>query len=361
MKAYKVPRTDLVVSRIAYGCHQLVDITERFKELIPTGDYVAMAKEMRVFGNEPLGKDTIAKAVRLINVAYDNGITLFDHADIYGAGKCEEAFGEVLKHSPGLRDKIVIQSKCGIRLLADPRPSDPVRFDCSGEHIVNSVEGSLRRLRTDYLDIFLLHQPDALVEPEEVAKAFEGLHRSGKVRHFGVSNHTAAQIERLKKCVCQPLVANQIQLSLEHASLIADGMEANRNECARITHSYTGVAGTLDYCFLHDILVQTYSPLRGSLLNPPVNSTPQVKQAAQALVDVAQKKNTTPSAVALAWLLRHPAGIVPIIGTTNAEHIVENCAADRVMLSREEWYTLFESAAGIGSLGLLGATPEKVS
>lgn len=316
MKTYRIPHTDVVVSRIAYGCATLVD-----------------------FNRNPLSADTIAKAARVINTAYDKGITFFDLADHYGFFKSEAAFGEVLKQSPALRDKIVIQSKCGVRFRDDWQSGFPSYFfDCSHEHIVNSVDGSLRRLGTDHLDILLLHYPDALVEPQEVAKAFDELKNSGKVRYFGVSNHTAGQIEFLKKDIRQPLVVNQIHVGLAHPNVIADGLDGNREDSTRVT-------GILDYCRLHDINVQAYSPLRGNLLSPQLDATPQVKKAAQVLGDLATQKNTTPWVVALAWLLRHPAGIVPVIGTTNPKHVIENCAADAIILSREEWYTLLFSAA----------------
>jgi predicted oxidoreductase len=367
MKTYHIPHTDLVVSRIAYGCtgalEKAIHLSERFADLLRTD---GLATAMSVMKPEPPSVDAIAKVARAINTAYENGITFFDHADIYISGMSEAVFGEVLKERPGLRPKIVIQSKCGIRFQDDPQPGDPNRMDFSREHIVSSAEGSLKRLGTDHLDILLLHRPDALAEPQEVAQAFDELHRSGKVRYFGVSNHTAGQIELLKKYVRKPLVANQLQLGLAHSHLIADGIEANRDDSTRITHGYTGVAGTLDYCRLHDMQVQAYAPLRGgnsanppNLLNPPADASLQLKQAAKVLSDMARKKSTAPSAISLAWLLRHPAGIVPIIGTSEPEHVIESCAADRVTLSREEWYELFASVTGVSSLLMLGVVLPK--
>jgi predicted oxidoreductase len=330
MKTYSILRTDLVVSRIAYGCAGLVG-----------------------WDKEPVSAQDIAKATRLIHTAYDSGITLFDHANLYAFGKSEATFGQVLKQSPGLRDKIVIQSKCGQYFPEGSQLGDPVRVDLSRRHIVSSAEGSLERLSTDHLDILLLHLPDALAEPEEVAAAFDELNRSGKVRYFGVSNHTAAQIRLLKEYVRQPIVANQVHLGLAHSYLIADGLELTLEIVKGTTrdHGYTGVAGTgtLDYCRRHGIQVQAWSPLRGDLLNQPADAKPEIKQVAQRLAELAKQKDTTPSAVGLAWLLRHPFGIVPIIGATNPDHIIENCAADRVELSREEWYALFTAAAEIQS------------
>lgn len=344
MKTYKIPHTDLVVSRLAYGCGWL------------GGGIKA-----------PLTADIIANAGRVINTACNQGITLFDHADVYDSGRAEEVFGAVLKQSPGLRDKIVIQSKCGQRLPGETESSDAFRADLSREHIVSAVEGSLRRLCTDHLDILLLHTSDPLMDPQEVAQAFDELKDSGKVRYFGVSNYNATQIAYLQKYIRQPLVINQIQLGLAHPYPIADGLEfmleaieelpkISRGEGKkRFANAYTGLsgAGTLDYCRLHEIQVQAWSPLRGDLLNPSADATPQIRRTAQVLADLASRKNTSPSAVALAWLLRLPAGIVPIIGTSNPDHVIENCAADGVELSREEWYSLFASTSDHPAGGLI--------
>ncbi|MBI4166688.1 MAG: aldo/keto reductase, partial [Acidobacteria bacterium] len=215
-------------------------------------------------------------------------------------------------------------------------------YNHSREHIVSSAEGSLKRLGTDHLDVLLLHWPDSLVEPEEVARAFDELQASGKVRYFGVSNHSPYQIELLKKYVRQPLVANQIQLGLAHWYVTPNVLKAST------THGDEGVVN-LDYCRVHDIQVQAYSPLRGGLLNPAAEASPEVKKAAQLLTETAKKHKTTPAAVMLAWLLRHPAGIVPIIGPTKLEHVIEDCAADGVELSRVEWYSLLRAAAAIHS------------
>ncbi len=313
MKTYRIPHTDLVVSRLAYGCAMI--------------------------GLDWNSPDFIANTVATINTAYDQGITLFDTADVYGHGKAETALGEVLKGSPGLRHKIVIQSKCGI--------GEGGSIDNSRAHILEAVDGSLKRLGTDHLDILLIHWPDSLVEPEEVAQAFDELHRAGKVRHFGVSNHSPWQIELLQKSVRQPLAINQIQLGLAHWYTTAGPSKG------AVTHGEEGVA-TLDYCRVHDIHVQAYSPLRAgnirqppNLLNPAADAAPEIKKAVQALADIASAHSTTPSAVMLAWLLHHPARIAPIIGATKVEHVIDNCAADRVELSRTEWYSLLRTVAEI--------------
>lgn len=364
MKTYRIPNTDLVVSRIAYGCGHLVGPKE-----LPTAQTIHTINDgIASWKREPLSIESIANASRVIHTAVDGGITLFDHADVYMFGKSEEVFGQVLRQSPGLRNRIVIQTKCGIRFaddFLDQSIHSPHRIDCSRDHIVSCVDGSLGRLGTDRLDILMLHRPDALVEPDEVARAFDELERAGKVRYFGVSNHTAAQIDLLKRSVRQPIVVNQIHLSLLHSYLIADGMEANRDESMRLTHGASAVAGTLDYCRLNGIQVQAWSPLKGGTVADParlLNVSPGGRRLEQQLASLAREQHVTPSAISLAWLLRHPSGIIPIIGAKQVEHILENCAADSVVLSREEWYSLFASAMDVPSLLLLEmALPQKPS
>jgi predicted oxidoreductase len=240
----------------------------------------------------------------------------------------------------------------------DPEPTDPYRVDLSRMHIIESVEGSLKRLCTDHLDILLLHVPDALMIPEEIGEAFEELKRSGKVRYFGVSNYSATQIARLQKKISERLIINQIQLGLANSHPIVDGMEfvlevgqdvrevmggSGKSEFA---NAYTGIssAGTFDYCCLHDIQIQAWSPLRGDILSPLSANSPRIKRTGELLAEMAAQKGVTPAAIALAWLLRHPAGIVPVFGTSSPEHLVENCEADSVILSRKEWYALFTVA-----------------
>jgi predicted oxidoreductase len=318
LRTYRIAGTDLVVSRIAFGCAML--------------------------GLDWQSDEFIPKTKLAINTAYENGVTFFDTADMYGWGKAETALGEVLRESPGLRNRLVIQSKCGHAAKPD---NDVTVFNSSHDHIVNAVEGSLKRLGTDRLDVLLLHWPDSLVQPEEVARAFDELKRSGKVRYFGVSNHNRLQIELLNKYVHQPLVANQIQLGLGHW-FVADDLEKSA-----LTHGDEGVV-MVDYCRVHDIQVQAYSPLRVSmdeggpnLLRPAADAAPAVKHAAEMLADIARKHDASPAATMLAWLLHHPAGIVPIIGATKPEHVVDNCRADRVSLTREEWYGLLNAAAAM--------------
>jgi predicted oxidoreductase len=330
LKAYKIPRTELLVSRIGYG-----------------------SADLGSWDNNAIDAKARSKAAHAIQTAYENGVTLFDHADIYCLGKSETLFGEVLKESPGLRNKIVIQTKCGQVLPEGWQPWQPIQSNLRATHIVRSAEQSLQRLQTDYLDILLLHVPSALVRPQEVAQAFDDLHRAGKVKYFGVSNHNAAQIQLLSKTVRQPIVVNQIHLGLGNCDLLADGQEITL-ELVKGDFDfrpYEGVSGsgTFDYCRLHDIQVQAWTPLPPQIFKLPADAPQEVTSAVQKLKELAQAKASTPPAVALAWLLHHPAGIVPIIGSTNPEHIIADCAADRVQLSDEEWYELFAAWANIKS------------
>lgn len=320
MKTYSLPNFPTPVSRIAYGCMKL------------GGSW----------GKDPTTAEQKAVAFTAIETALEAGVNFFDHADIYCAGKSETVFGAYLKANPGLRERIVIQSKCGIVFAGDPAAGAPHRFDFSRAHIVESTEKILSRLGIDSLDILLLHRPDCLVEPEEVAAAFDDLEVSGKVRHFGVSNHTAAQMELLRRHVHMPLIANQLEVSISHHGLISDGFLANQKG-----HEYTQTAGTLDYCRLHDIRVQAWSPVGGGKLFGASEKLDAAQLATRKLLqDLADSRGVAPEAIALAWLLRHPAGIQPMIGSTRPERITAACAADGVELTRYEWYALLEAARG---------------
>ncbi len=320
MKTYKLANTDLEVTRMAYGTWHIGGDWDK----VPPSDAV---------------RD---RAKGLITAALEQGITHIDLADIYTMGKSDLVVGEALAQHPGIREKIVLQEKCGIQLGGDPDFGQPQRFDFSAAHIVKSVEGSLQRLGTDYVDILALHRPDALVEHEEVAKAFDALHSSGKVRYFGVSNHTAMQIELLKRYVDQPIVVNQLELNLLHNHLISDGILANMSG-----YAYNNVTGLLDYCRLNDITVQAWSPVAGGrLFNPAADAPDNIKAAAALIAQLAEQYNVSKEAIAFAWLLRHPAGIQPIIGTLRAERIATSVQADTVELTRKEWYALLEAARG---------------
>jgi predicted oxidoreductase len=320
MKTYPLAHTELKISRLAYGCMQIGG----------------------TWDDAPLTSYDRARARNVIERALAHGINFFDHADIYCHGKSETVFAHALRELGVPRDRIILQSKCGIRFADDVTPGSPTRFDFSYEHILRTVEGSLQRLQTDYLDILLLHRPDALVEPEEVAHALDELHRAGKVRYFGVSNHTAAQITLLQKFVQQPLLVNQVELNLLHADLIDDGLFFNT-----APRPYTGIGGTLDFCRANGMLIQAWAPVaNGLLFNPPEDAPANVRRVAGLIAQMARAKNTTPEAIALAWLLRHPAPIQPILGTTRPERVADSCRADEIELTREEWYFLLETARG---------------
>jgi predicted oxidoreductase len=322
MKTYRIAQTPFEASRIAYGCMGI------------GGGW----------GPGPLSDQTRREALVSVRAALDEGINFFDHADIYGRGRCEEAFSGIWKDRPGLRPKIIVQTKCGIRFKNDPREGVPQRYDFSKKHILESVEGSLRRLKTDYVDILLLHRPDALVEPEEVAEAFEELFTSGKVRYFGVSNHSPWQMELLKKYVAHPLVVNQLELNVVHNQLVDTGVSVNQAAAERPTQG----EGTLEYCRLHEITVQAWSPVAHGRISRALeeNEDGSSKAAAVHAKSLAELKGVSIDAVLVAWLLRHPARIQPIIGTTNTARIREACKADAVELSREEWYGLFTAGRG---------------
>jgi len=319
MQTLSLPGTPLRASRIAFGCMHL----------------------SRAWDQEPLTDAERKQTRALVEAALAQGITLFDHADIYARGKSELLFGEVLADSPSLRDQMVLQSKCGIRFAHEPQASSPGRYDFSYAHIISSVEGSLQRLQTDRLDLLLLHRPDPLGHPDEVARAFDDLQRSGKVLHFGVSNHTGAQIALLQKSVVQPLVVNQVEISLLHHHLINEGVIA-----ATEGTPYTASAGTLDYCRQHNILLQAWSPLAGGRLSQPETAEPALRLTSERVAYFADKYGVGAEAILLAWLLRHPAGIQPIVGTTNVERLIAATAADGIELDREDWYDLFTAARG---------------
>jgi predicted oxidoreductase len=291
----------------------------------------------------PLDDQTRQEAVYSLHAALDQGINFFDHADIYAMGKSEEVFSSLWQESPGLREKIYVQSKCGIRFPGSPNPDSPQRFDFSYEHILESVEGSLRRLKTSYLDLLLLHRPDPLVEPEEVARAFDELHQAGKVRWFGVSNHTAAQMDLLRNSLSQELVANQVEFNPIHTHMLDEGILFNQYN-ARLTRN----EGVIEYCRLHNITVQAWAPLAAGRLTgrPRANDGTQVQRTADLVSQMAAEKGVHPEAILIAWILRHPAKIQPLPGTTNPERLLAAAEAERVNLTREEWYGLFVAGRG---------------
>jgi predicted oxidoreductase len=280
----------------------------------------------------PLSDDEIRA---LVGAARDSGINFFDHADVYGEEThgCERRFGDAIAFSPAEREQVVVQSKVGLRKGF---------WDFSKEHILASVDESLAALKLDYLDILLLHRPDALVEPDDVAEAFDALYSSGKVRNFGVSNHMPGQIELLKKSVTQPLIVNQVQLSITHAPLIAQGVAANM---AGLDQSIDRDNGILDYCRLHDITLQAWSPFQKGFFDGTfLGDTEKYADLNEAIDQLAAAYDVPTAAIAVAWITRHPANMQVVLGTTKVDRVRESAAGSEVPLTREEWYRLFTAA-----------------
>ena len=300
MKTITLNNTNLSIPEIGMGCMRIVELEN-------------------------------ADAVKgWVDTALEHGINFFDHADIYGKGRCEELFGQVL--TPSLREKIILQSKCSIR--------PGIAFDFSKEHILNSVDGILKRLNTEYLDILLLHRPDTLMEPEEVAEAFRILKENGKVHHFGVSNQTPMQMELLSKYCDEPLLINQLQLSIAHCPMINSGINANMYNDSGINRD----GGVLEYCRLKDITIQAWSPFQYGMFEGIFLGNEKFAELNKVIDDLAEKYNVTNSAIAVAWILRHPAGIQTIVGTTNKDRIAQISKASGIRLTREEWYALYMAA-----------------
>ena len=269
---------------------------------------------------------------RVIGTALELGIDFFDHADIYGGGRCEEIFGNYLADHPSLRDNIVIQTKCGIRKGC---------YDFSKEHILDAVEGSLRRLRTDYVDVLLLHRPDTLMEPEEVAAAFDALQTAGKVRYFGVSNHNPMQIELLKTAVTQPIVADQLQFSVPEAGLVTSGLNVNMKNDESVVHD----GSALEYLRLKGITLQTWSPFQGGFFRGPFVGDRQKYPALNDCLDaMGQKYGVPPIAVAAAWILRHPAKMQLISGSVTPDRMRQIAQGAEITLTREDWYAVYLAA-----------------
>lgn len=273
---------------------------------------------------------------KFIGTALELGMNFFDHADIYGGGVCEELFGKAVKNCKLKREDLIVQSKCGIR-------PDVGTFDFSKEHILQSVDKSLKRLHTDYLDVLVLHRPDCLMEPDEVAEAFDRLHGAGKVKYFGVSNHNAYQIELLQKSLSQKLLVNQLQLSITHAGMISNGIYVNmRNE-----GSIDRDGSVLDYCRLKDITIQAWSPFQYGFFEGTFLGNNKFAELNGCLDEIAEKYHVNSTTIALAWILRHPAKIQPVIGTMNLHRLRDCAAASEIYLTREEWYKIFVAAGNI--------------
>ncbi len=304
MKTALIGRSSLRASRMAYGCWRIADRTD---------------------------SEGIAKGIRAVNAAYEAGYTLFDHADIYCDGRSETVFGQALKQLPGARERIVIATKCGIRKPGEPANA-PYRYDFSPEYITWSCEQSLKRLGVETIDIYQLHRPDWLMNPHEVAGVFQKLRQQGKVREFGVSNFSPSQVRLLQRACSMPLVINQVEISLAKLDAFTDG--------------------TLDQCLAAKITPMAWSPLAGGLLGDgarkllPSQEGYRTTKVNDVLDELAQAKGTNRTAVALAWLFKHPSGIVPIVGSTDSGRIQDAAKADTVEFTREEWYRLLEAARG---------------
>lgn len=267
----------------------------------------------------------------VVDTALENGINFFDHADIYGRGKSEELFGGYLKRHKEIRERILIQSKCAIH---------DGQYDFSKEHILKSVDGSLSRLGVDYIDVLLLHRPDTLMEPEEVAEAFDKLETEGKVRYFGVSNHNSMQIELLKTSVKQPLIVNQLQFSVTEAGLVTSGMNVNMKNAESVMHD----GAFLEYSRINNITIQAWSPFQFGFFKGNFVDNPDFPELNKKLSEIGEKYGLTKTGVAAAWILRHPANMQVIAGTMNPAHLKEICKAADIELTRFEWYEIYRSA-----------------
>lgn len=271
-------------------------------------------------------------AEKIIKIALEEGINFFDHADIYGGGKSEEVFADAINMNSTIREKMIIQTKCSI--------VPGIMYDFSKEHILNSVDKSLKRLKTDYVDTLLLHRPDTLMEPEEVAEAFLKLHSDGKVKKFGVSNHTPMQIELLNKYLDNKIIINQLQFSIMHTGMIDSGLNMNMKNDASIDRD----GGVLEYCRLKDITIQAWSPYQYGFFEGVFLDNEKFPILNDKINEIAEKKSVTNTAIATAWILRHPAKIQTIIGTMNPKRLKEICKASNVELTRQEWYEIYLAA-----------------
>ena len=309
MKTQLIGRSSLLSTRLAFGCWRLVR-TWNPKEVTPERE---------------------AEGRRAVIAAYEAGYTLFDNADIYCAGVCESVFGQAMREVGGMRDRVVVATKCGIRFGGDPTPDAPGRYDFSPGHILRSCDASLKRMNVETIDLYQLHRPDLLMDPPAVAEAFDKLRAAGKVREFGVSNFSPSQLAALQRACPMPLVVNQVEIHLARLDAFNDG--------------------TLDQCLADTITPMAWSPLGGGTLFEKPHADPgtpkrRVPGLPQAIEDVARETGLTPGVVALAWLLKHPAKIMPIIGSRDLGRIVELTRAEDAELTREQWYRLLIAARG---------------
>lgn len=310
MQTIQLGVSSLTSSRLAYGCWRVAG----------TWDPAEVTPESRAAG------------LRAIVAAYEAGYTLFDNADIYCAGEAERILGAALKQVSGLRERVVIATKCGIRPEGTPRADSPGRYDFSAEHILDACEQSLKRLGIETIDLLMLHRPDYLAEPQEVAGAFSKLKSSGKVRYFGVSNFRPSLVTALQVACPMPLVVHQVEISLARLDAFTDG--------------------TLDQCLVEKLTPMAWSPLAAGLLGSgasrllPSQKLYRPEQFLAVVDTVATARGTSRTVVALAWLLKHPAKIQPIVGSIQPDRIREAVRAEQLELTREEWYRLLIAARG---------------
>jgi predicted oxidoreductase len=306
MKNIAIPNTELTASNIVMGCMRINALS--LKEI-----------------------DTLVKT------ALDQGINFFDHANVYGGGECETLFSKAIGLTPVLREKLIIQSKCGIQ------KKETVYYDYSKENIEESTDAILQRLNTDYLDVLLLHRPDVLVEPEEVAEAFDILYTSGKVKYFGVSNSNPNQMELLKKYVSYPIIFNQLQYSVVHTPLIDQGIAVNM----AIDQSVDRAGQTLDYCRLNDITIQAWSPFQKGFFEGPFFLHSEYAELTAALTKYGEQHGLDITGAAVAWILRHPANMQVVLGTTKPERLIAASKGSGVSMTRQEWYHIYQLAGNM--------------
>ena len=322
MELIRLANTDLSVSRLIAGCMGLGGGWDPATVLSSADE-----KQARDF----------------VDTAFELGINFFDHANIYARGRAEEVFGRLFQQTPSLRERMVLQSKVGIRWADDPAGT-PQRFDFSYAHIIEATEAILRRLNTSHLDILLLHRPDPLMEGEEVARAFSRLKQDGKVRYFGVSNQNMHTMAYLQHYLPDPLVANQLEMNLLHSGFAEATISFNQSSPVYPD----GWEGVVEYARLRGVALQAWSPLaRGLLTGGDLSGqSPSVRETAALVADLAGRHAVSPEAIVLAWLMRHPAGIQPVLGTSRSDRLRACAQSTQVVLAREEWFQLFESARG---------------
>ncbi|MEY4387464.1 MAG: hypothetical protein RLY20_2747 [Verrucomicrobiota bacterium] len=310
MRTIELGRSGLFSSALAYGCWRLAS----------------------TWNPSEVTSDVEASGRRAIHAAYDVGFTFFDNADIYTSGICERILGQALREAKGMRDRVLVATKCGVRRPGEPNSNSPHRYDCSAEHILRSCDASLQRMGIGTIDLYMLHREDVLSDPEEIAAAFDQLHDSGKVRCFGLSNFRPTLVAAILKCSRQPIIVHQMEISLARLAPFVDG--------------------ALDQCLAEKLTPLAWSPLAGGLIGDgatkllPAQKTYKLDALLPVLDSIALARGVSRTVIALAWLMKHPSGIMPIVGSANPERIREAARAADITLDREEWYRLYVAARG---------------